>query len=136
MVPKKKNILIIEDDPAMRVFMKATLRKSFFPIGNIFEAVNGLEGLKMLAENDVDYILTDINMPIMSGIEFIEQIHNHQLFKHLPIIAITTEKGKKLTNMLSYWGHGYIEKPFTLEILEEELSKFYEENYEHFYLYK
>lgn len=135
MIQKKLNILIVEDDPAMRVYTRAMLVKSHFEVGNIYEAENGRKGLEVLGNHDINFILTDINMPEMGGIDFMERVNNHPIHKNIPVVAITTESGKVLMNMLAFWGHGYIQKPFNMGSLEKQLSKFYGKNNEHYYLH-
>lgn len=129
------NILLVEDDTAMRVFTRASLMKSSFEFGQILEAANGKEAVEMLKKNDVNLILTDINMPEMGGIEFMDWIHNHPIYKNIPVVAVTTVQSKSLMNMLAFWGHGYMNKPFNLDLLEEQLYKFHGKENEHYYLH-
>ncbi|MGN8224523.1 response regulator [Gracilimonas sp. BCB1] len=120
-----KHVLIIDDEPAIRVFQKLLLRRSKFEIGQIYEAGNGIDAIDIMSRNRIDLILTDINMPVMNGIEFLNIIHNHQQFRDIPAVAITTERGEQLLNMLAFWGHGYINKPLSLPVLEQQISKLY-----------
>lgn len=120
-----KNVLIVDDEPAIRVFQKVLLRRSRFNIGHIYEAANGIDAIDILSRNSIDLILTDINMPVMNGVEFLNIMHNHHQLKDIPTVAVTTEKGEQLLNMLAFWGHGYINKPLDLGMLEQQISKFY-----------
>lgn len=126
-----KNVLIVDDEPAIRVFQKVLLRRSKFDIGHIYEAGNGIDAIDIMSRNRIDLILTDINMPVMNGIEFLNIIHNHQQFRDVPTVAVTTERGEQLLNMLAFWGHGYINKPLRLGVLEQQISKFYGINNEY-----
>ncbi|MEQ8525967.1 response regulator [Gracilimonas sp.] len=119
------NVLIVDDEPAIRIHQQVLLRKSSFNVGYIYEAANGIDAIDMLSRNRIDLILTDINMPVMNGMEFLNIIHNHHQFRDIPTVAVTTERDEQLLNMLAFWGHGYIRKPLDLELLELQLSKFY-----------
>jgi two-component system chemotaxis response regulator CheY len=130
----KTNVLIVEDEVAMRVYLKLIVSKSSLDINLIHEAGNGKEALEVLTTHPIDLILTDIHMPVMDGVEFLQKVHNHPTLKEIPAIAITTENTSTLTNMLSFWGHGYIQKPANLAIIEDQISKFYTKNDE-YYLY-
>lgn len=128
------NILIVEDDPAMRVFIRASLVRSSLSFGKIFEARNGKEGIEILQNNDINFILSDINMPEMDGIEFMEWIYEHPVCKNIPVIAVTSEHNESLLNRLAYWGHEYIQKPFNLNLLEQQIYKFHGKSDEYCYL--
>ncbi len=126
------HVLIIDDEPAIRILQRVLLRRSRFSVGDIFEAGNGIEAIDIMSRNDIDLILTDIEMPVMNGIEFLNIIHNHHKFKDIPVVAATAETGEQLLNMLAFWGHGYIRKPLRQSILEKEISKFYGINNEYY----
>ncbi|MBO6586881.1 MAG: response regulator [Gracilimonas sp.] len=126
------NVLVIEDEPAIRILQRVLLRRSRFNVGDIFEAANGIEAIDIMSRNSIDLILTDIDMPVMNGIEFLSIIHNHHKFKDIPVVAATSESGEQLLNMLAFWGHGYIRKPLRQSMLEQEISKFYGINNEYY----
>ncbi|MTI86506.1 MAG: response regulator [Balneolaceae bacterium] len=128
----KMNVLIVEDDPAMRVYIKATLLNSSFDVQHIFEADNGQEGYEKLQMQNVNLILTDISMPVMNGIQFLERVSNHPIYRDIPAVAVTTEKDQSLMTMLSYWGHGYVQKPFNLAMLEQEITKMSKQTHEYY----
>jgi two-component system chemotaxis response regulator CheY len=91
----------------------------------IVDAMNGLEALEILArEDDFDLILLDINMPVMNGIQFMEKIKQENLYKHIPIIVISTE-GKEEDTMraLKIGAWGYVVKPFKPHMLYELIEK-------------
>lgn len=117
------NVLIVEDDPAMRVFIRATLLNSSLNVECIYEAANGEIAYNVLGNCKIDLILSDVNMPVMDGIEFLKKAQNHPEYRDIPAVVITTENDQKLLTMLAYWGHGYVQKPFRLNSLENQINK-------------
>ncbi len=113
------DFLIVDDSAVMRGMIKKTLNLSGLPIGKIYEAGNGLEGLKVLSENWVDLALVDINMPEMNGEEMIERIKANPDTEDLAIIVVSTESSETRIELLQKKGAGFVHKPFTPEILRE-----------------
>jgi two-component system chemotaxis response regulator CheY len=76
----------------------------------------------VLAENQVDLILCDINMPVMDGLEFIKQLPQVANAKDVPVVMITTEGSEShVVQALSFGARGYIRKPFTSEQVKEHV---------------
>jgi two-component system, chemotaxis family, chemotaxis protein CheY len=119
----KKNILIVEDDLAMRIIIKKTLIESSVQIDEIYEAGNGKEGLEMLEVYRIDLILVDIYMPVMDGMEMLDNISDHSEFCHIPAIVISTENDEKRIDTIVKNGFGFIHKPFTQDLLEDYILK-------------
>lgn len=112
------NVLIIEDSPTMRqliVFALKRLRGL-----NIVEANDGVDGLKKLASQKFDLILTDINMPIMDGLKLVSLVRNDPGYKDIPIVIITTEGASEdRDRALALGANDYITKPIqTTKILD------------------
>ena len=128
------NILLVEDEPAIRVFLKISLMKSDLPIGHVFEAENGKEALEILKSVQTNFILTDINMPVMDGVEFLTRMHSDPVNKDIPVVAVSSVKTDTVKNMLRFWGHGYLEKPFMIGELKEQIQKQHSKSNE-YYLY-
>ena len=84
-------VLLVDDSDVMRTIVKRVLGLSGFEIDIIYEAGNGEEALMVLVENEVDFVLTDINMPVMNGIELLQQIKSREELADLPVIIISTE---------------------------------------------
>ncbi|MCG8374357.1 MAG: response regulator [Balneolales bacterium] len=122
------NVLIVEDDLTMRAYMKISLLKCSYKIDQIFEAKNGYEAMAILKKESINFIFTDIMMPQMDGVELMKWLHNQPKYQHVPVVAVTSECGDQLLNMLSFWGHGYVQKPYSMPILENQLSNFYKKN--------
>lgn len=118
------NILIVDDSPVMRKVIKRTINLSGIEIGDVVEAGNGKEGLEQLEEHWVDLILTDINMPVMNGIEFIENLKTDEVMKSIPIIVISTEgRDAVVQQALSLGAADYITKPFQPEEIGQDILK-------------
>ena len=80
------------------------------------------EALAVLAENRVDLILCDINMPVMDGLELVKQLSGVKNAKGVPVVMITTEGSEShVVQALSYGARGYIRKPFTPEQVREQV---------------
>ena len=110
--------LIIEDSPTMRQLIRFALNR--VPGAEVVEASDGVDGLKKLSSNQVDLILTDINMPIMDGLKLVSMVRNDPQYKETPIIVITTEGATEdRERALALGANEYITKPIqTMQILE------------------
>lgn len=114
--------LIVDDSSVMRKIVERCLRQAGVEIQEVYNASNGIEGLALIKENQVDLVLTDINMPVMDGLEFVRQMQGLEKAKNTPIVMITTEGGEKqVLEALSLGAKGYIRKPFTPEQVKEQV---------------
>lgn len=110
------NILIVDDSKTIRAILSKTLRLTGVPISEIFEAGNGQEALECLHGRWIDLILTDLNMPVMTGIELIEAMIVDDLLKNIPVVVISTDGSTTRIEELKAKGvREYIQKPFTPE---------------------
>lgn len=118
------NVLIVDDSRLMRAVIKKTILMSGFKLDQCLEAGNGREALDVLAKVWVNVIISDINMPEMNGLEFLEELKKDNLLKTIPVIIISTEGSeKRIQNAFDLGAKGFIKKPF----LPEEIKKvFYE----------
>ncbi len=115
-------ILIVDDSAVMRKIVERCLRQAGMDLGQVCEASNGAEALALVRENQFDLILSDINMPVMDGLEFIRNLKELETGKDIPIVMITTEAGEKhVVEALSLGAKGYIRKPFTPEQVKEHV---------------
>src|SRR6185437_1602937 len=118
----KIRALIVDDSSVMRKIVERSLRQAGVDLGAVAEASNGAEALTVLAENAVDLILCDINMPVMDGIEFVRQLQTVEQAKGIPVVMITTEGSEShVVQALSAGARGYIRKPFTAEQVKEHV---------------
>jgi len=117
-------VLIVDDSPAMRSFVRRVIQLSGFELAACFEASNGLEALDLLSAEWVDAILTDINMPAMDGERFLEALQGNELLRAIPTIVISTDAtSHRIDRMLALGARGYLSKPFLPEALREELER-------------
>lgn len=124
------DVLIVDDSPAMRSFIGRVLEMSGIEVGARLEAGHGAEALDVLANNWVDVILTDINMPVMNGEEFLAEVSRRGAWGGIPILVISTDStGARVERMLSLGAKGYVKKPFSPESLREELERVLEVNH-------
>lgn len=104
-------ILIVDDSPAMRSLLVATI-ETLGPIKTV-QAANGFEALHILPREQVDLVLTDINMPDINGLELLSFIRTNPLYQSLPVIIISTEGSRKdIDRGLSLGANEYLVKPF------------------------
>jgi len=115
------NVLVVDDSIVMRTMIIKTLRLSGLPLGEIYEAGNGAEGLKILQENWIDLALVDINMPIMNGEEMIDRLKQNPDTEDVSVIVVSTESSETRIQMLIKKDARFIHKPFTPEILRQKI---------------
>lgn len=126
------NILVADDSATMRVVIKKTVEMSGVPVGRFFDASHGKEALAILEENWIDVILSDINMPVMGGMELLEAVSKHQDFKQIPLIFITTESSEARMEEARRMGvAGYVKKPFQPETIKKILYEVLEKAFQH-----
>jgi two-component system chemotaxis response regulator CheY len=118
----KIRALIVDDSSVMRKIVERSLRQAGLEISAVLEAGNGAEALAVLAENRVDLILCDINMPVMDGLEMVKQLKGVENAKGVPVVMITTEGSEShVVEALSAGARGYIRKPFTADQVKEHV---------------
>lgn len=114
------NVLIVDDSFSMRSVVKKVLKLSGLVLETCYEAENGREALKVLSDNWVDVIVTDLNMPEMDGVEFIKRLKNDPLYKEIPVIVVSTEASRERIEEVTALGiKNFMRKPF----LPEQLKK-------------
>lgn len=118
------SVLIVDDSPAMRRFVRRVLTLSGFEVSDYLEAGNGEEALAKLSGHAVDVILTDINMPGMNGEELLRKLCENGVLKITPAVVISTDAtNDRIIRMIKLGAQGYMSKPFTPESLREELER-------------
>ena len=91
---------------------------------NVDEAEDGAVALQMLKQGKFDFVVSDINMPVMNGFELLAAIKQDDTLKHLPVLMVTAEARKEdIVRAAKEGAAGYIVKPFTKATLEEKVQK-------------
>jgi two-component system chemotaxis response regulator CheY len=118
-------ILIVDDFSTMRRIIKNLLRDLGFT--NTSEADDGQTALPMLQNGNFDFLVTDWNMPGMSGIELLKAVRADGKLKNLPILMVTAEaKRDQIIEAAQAGVNGYVVKPFTAAVLKEKIEKIFE----------
>lgn len=116
-----RTALTIDDSKTMRDMVAFTLKNAGF---EVTEAANGQLGLDQINGSSFDVIITDINMPVMDGIEFTREARKRAEARTTPILILTTESGAALKNEGRTAGAtGWIVKPFNPEKLLQVVEK-------------
>ncbi len=115
------NVLVVDDSAVMRKMIIRTLGLSGLPHGSVVEAGNGAEGLAALRSHQVDVALVDLNMPVMSGEEMMEEAWADAAVGCPRFIVVSTESGDARLAALKARGVGFIHKPFTPEALRRTI---------------
>ena len=122
---KDMKILIVDDFSTMRRIIKNLLRDLGFT--NTYEADDGTTGLPMLKNGDFDFLITDWNMPGMTGIELLKAIRSEEKIRNLPILMVTAESKRDQIVLAAEAGvNGYVVKPFTAQTLQEKIEKIFD----------
>jgi two-component system chemotaxis response regulator CheY len=118
-----KTVLIVDDSNTMRKIVSRALRQAGIDFSEILEAGDGQEALDVLGSNTVDVVLSDINMPNMTGLEFLKAKSEDAAIKDIPVVMISTETGADIIDQAKELGaKGAIKKPFTPDLINETLS--------------
>ena len=125
MTNKTMRILIVDDFSTMRRIIKNLLNDLGYT--NTAEAEDGNSALTALGQGSFDFVVTDWNMPGMTGIELLKAIRADDRYKTLPVLMVTAEaKREQIIEAAQNGVNGYIIKPFTAQTLEEKLGKIFE----------
>ena len=124
-VDKNIKILLVDDFATMRKVIKNLLKQSGY--NNIVEAEDGVDALKVLKSEKVDFVISDWNMPNMTGIELLKAVRADSVLSDLPFLMVTAEGLKENVVVAVKAGvSNYIVKPFTAEVLNEKIEKIIE----------
>ena len=115
------NVLIVDDSSVMRKVVQKSLTMSRIPLGNVYEACNGQEGLEKLKDSWIDLALVDINMPVMTGVEMIEHVRKDVELSSLKIIIVSSDNSVGRQQMMQNQVSGFVGKPFSPEIMRKTI---------------
>lgn len=111
--------LVVDDSPTMRRIVNNSLKGLGFT--DVIEAEDGKDALAKI--EGIDFIITDWNMPVMTGLEFTKAIRADDKYKHLPILMVTTRGVKDdIVEALQARVNNYVVKPFTPQVLKEKID--------------
>lgn len=122
---KDMKILIVDDFSTMRRIIKNLLRDLGFT--NTTEADDGNTALPILKAGGIDFLVTDWNMPGMTGIDLLKTVRADSELSSLPVLLVTAEqKREQIIEAAEAGVNGYIVKPFTAVTLKEKLDKIFD----------
>ncbi|MFH1058707.1 MAG: chemotaxis response regulator CheY [Pseudomonadota bacterium] len=123
-IDTKMKVLVVDDFSTMRRIVKNILRQLGFE--NIVEADDGETAMRKLESERIDFVISDWNMPKMSGLELLKWVRSHEEFKDLPFLMVTAEAQKEnVLEAVKAKVSNYIVKPFTAETLSEKIEKIF-----------
>ncbi len=122
---KNMKVLVVDDFSTMRRIVKNLLRDLGFT--NTVEADDGQTALPILEAGGIDFLVTDWNMPGMTGIELLKAVRANPDLVDLPVLMVTAEAKREQIIMAAQAGvNGYVIKPFTAGTLKEKIEKIFE----------
>tara|TARA_R110001592_G_scaffold14602_5_gene65073 strand:+ start:58 stop:447 length:390 start_codon:yes stop_codon:yes gene_type:complete len=118
------NILIVDDSETVRAVIARTLEMAGVDIRNLHHAENGEVALGILRDEWIDLVFTDINMPVMTGVEMISKMQEDELMSTVPVVVVSTEGSKtRIEDLMNKGVRAYIRKPFTPEKVKEIIDE-------------
>ncbi len=114
-------VLIVDDFSSLRRMMKNILKQIGFT--DIIEADDGSTAIEVLNKNNVGLIISDWNMPKMTGLEFLKHVRSSEEYKHIPFLMVTAEAQKHyVIDAVQAGASNYVIKPFTPEGIKEKID--------------
>ena len=124
MADKNLKFLVVDDFSTMRRIVRNLLKELGF--SNVQEAEDGVDALNKLRSEPFDFVVSDWNMPNMTGIDLLRAIRADDSLKHLPVLMVTAEaKKENIIEAAKAGASGYVVKPFTAATLDEKLKKIF-----------
>lgn len=121
MLDEKMKILVVDDFSTMRRIIKNILKEIGYT--NVDEADDGSTALEKLKDGGFDFVVTDWNMPKVSGLELLKTIRKDAELKALPVLMVTAEKSEQnVKDAVAAGVSNYIVKPFTAAALKERMD--------------
>jgi two-component system, chemotaxis family, chemotaxis protein CheY len=115
-------VMVVDDFSTMRRIIRKIMKDLEFK--EVIEAENGAEAFELLKTNKVDVIVSDWNMPTMTGLELLKKVRADERFKALPFLLVTAEAQKEnIIEAIQAKVSNYVVKPFTPAALAEKLAK-------------
>lgn len=118
-------ILVVDDFSTMRRIIKNLLHKLGYE--NVDEAEDGTAALPMLHSDSYDFLITDLNMPGMSGLELLRAVRGDERLAHLPVLVVTADANREQIVEAAQAGvNGYVVKPFTATVLRDKIEQIFQ----------
>jgi two-component system chemotaxis response regulator CheY len=116
------NVLVVDDFATMRRIIKNALKQIGFT--KILEADDGTTALAVLKKNQVDLIISDWNMPKMTGLDLLKKVRGEESTKKIPFLMVTAEAQKdNVLQAIQAGVSNYVVKPFTADAIKEKLTQ-------------
>ena len=117
-------VLVVDDFSTMRRIVKNILRQLGF--NNVVEADDGTTAWEVLNKDRIDFIISDWNMPKMTGIDLLRKVRASEQFGHLPFLMVTAEaQQENIIEAAQAKVSNYIVKPFTAETMRQKIEKIF-----------
>ncbi len=117
------NILIVDDSAMMRTMIKRVASLAGPPIGTVFEAANGREALAILEQHSVQFVFTDLNMPVMTGTELLRAMKDREDWRDIVRVIVSTDgSDSRRLEAEDLAVAVYVEKPFRPEVMRDVLA--------------
>lgn len=124
MADKNMKILVVDDFSTMRRIVRNILKQLGF--ANIEEAEDGDVAFAKLKEGEYQFVITDWNMPNMTGLDLLKSIRAHERLKDVPVLLVTAEAEKENVVQAAQAGvNDYIVKPFTADVLQKKIDRIF-----------
>ncbi len=125
MVDANMKFLVVDDFSTMRRIVRNLLKELGFT--NVIEAEDGVDALSKLRAGDIEFVVSDWNMPNMTGIDLLRAIRKDPSLRHLPVLMVTAEaKKENIIEAAQAGASGYIVKPSTAATMDEKLKKIFQ----------
>jgi two-component system chemotaxis response regulator CheY len=124
MADPNTKFLVVDDFSTMRRIIRNLLKELGF--NNVEEAEDGVQALNTLKNGGFQFVISDWNMPNMTGIDLLRSIRADAALKHIPVLMVTAEaKKENIISAAQAGASGYVVKPFTAATLDEKLTKIF-----------
>jgi len=123
---KSMRILVVDDFSTMRRIVKNILKQLEFT--NVVDADDGTTAWEVLNKDKIDFVVSDWNMPKMTGLELLKKVRNSEEFADIPFLMVTAEgQQENIIEAVQAGVSNYIVKPFTPETFEQKIKKIFKE---------
>lgn len=120
----KYRFLFVDDSATVRAFLRRLVSIAGYEVDQIHEAANGVEGLKRLKQEQVDLVITDLHMPVMTGLQMVKIMGVDATLSRIPVVVISAEGNEVRLEALRQAGvNHFLRKPVSPELVKQVLDK-------------